>query len=247
MKRFAIAASILGLASPALAQPDPLDQPPADLGDQDPPDPPDEPEEPPPRVLEPVDATPPPAPPPADESMSTAGRPDGFSIGIGLGWDLPADLQAPNVTSVRFRLASGLTIEPVVAVAREGTSVESDFGDSDSSELGVLGAANLRMSRQIRGKVDFILLGGAGLGFTSNNPDGPDNNSSSLLLDLHWGIGLEYWVRSQFCLSLTGSNPLFTFERENQENGPGMETTSTTNTVGIVFAPNVVLMAHLFL
>ena len=37
------------------------------------------------------------------------------------------------------------------------------------------------------------------------------------------------------------------FERESQENGPGMETTTTTNTVGIVFAPNVVLMAHLFL
>ena len=246
MKRFAIAFSILGLAAPALAQPDPLDQPPADFEGDEPPDLPDEPEEPPPRVVAPVEPAPAP-PPPAEAPMSAAGRPEGFSIGIGFGWDLPADLQAPNVTSVRFRLDSGLTVEPVVAIAREGSSVDNEFADSDSSEFGLLAAANLRMPRQIRGKVDFILLGGAGLGLTINNPDGDDNNSQAFLVDLHWGIGLEYWVRPQLCLSLTGTNPFVTFERESQENGPGMETTTTTNTVGIVFAPNVVLMAHLFL
>lgn len=244
MKRFAIVFALLALASPAGAQ-DPLDEPPADLEEPEPPEPPEEPE-PPPRVLEPVSATPS-TPPVAESPASTAGRPDGFSIGIGLGWDLPADLQAPNVTGVRFRLASGLTLEPIVVIARDGTSVEGDFGDSDSSDFGMLFSANLRMPRQIHGKVDLVLLGGAAAGFVSSNPDGDDNTSSSLLLGLNWGLGLEYWVRSQWCLSLTATNPFIAYERENDELGPGMETTTTTNSIGVVFAPNVVLMAHLFL
>jgi len=247
MKRFVLAPLLLLAAAPAAAQPLPGDP----IGDPDePPPPPEEPVEPEPRVVEPPPPAPEPAPvPPTAEApvADATGRPDGFSIGIGLGWDLPADLQAPNTTSVRFRLVSGLTFEPVVVIAREGSSVDSDLGDSDSSELGVAFAGNVRIPRQLHGKVDLIFLGGAGVGFSSSDPDGTDNNSTSFLLEAHWGLGLEYWIRSQWCLSLTASNPLVSFERDSQETGPGMETTTSSNTIGLVFAPNVVAMVHLFL
>jgi hypothetical protein len=51
------------------------------------------------------------APPPTGlEPGPAPARPDGFSVGIGLGYDLPSDLQLLDTASVRFRLRSGLTL-----------------------------------------------------------------------------------------------------------------------------------------
>ena len=55
-----------------------------------------------------------PQPPAAEMQPPEPKRPQAFAVGIGIGYDFPTDLQQPNITSVRFRLPSGLTLEPRV-------------------------------------------------------------------------------------------------------------------------------------
>ena len=61
---------------------------------------------------EPVAAPPPPPPMNAPAEEADTGRPTELSIAIGVGYAFPTSLQTPNITSVRLRLPSGLTLEP---------------------------------------------------------------------------------------------------------------------------------------
>lgn len=72
-------------------------------------------------------------PPPVVLGPPVAPRPSGLAIGIGVGYTFPTSLQTPNVTSVRLRLASGLTIEPTVVFA--ATSIHMPVGSNTQGEL----------------------------------------------------------------------------------------------------------------
>jgi hypothetical protein len=240
------AAALLLSTSSASAQPtwQPAPPPPPE------PDEPDEPDEP-ADAPDPVPAAPEPPPrPPSAEALAPADddtdRPDGMSIGIGAGYDLPADVLTPNTTSVRFRLASGLTFEPSVSITRQESSTSDNFGDTESGSFELSAAALVRLPRQIRGPVDLVFVGGAGFGLTMFDPDGPDNNTTTTSAALIWGLGLEYWITEHWSVSLTGTNPLARYARSRQE-ASGNETITTSNAIGVVWSPDVFLMGHLYL
>lgn len=245
MIRIATPLALLALTAPAFAQDPPDDMPPLD---DDAPEEPAAYDEPPPvarTTSEPVDVPPPPPMQVQTEAPGT-GRPDGFSIGIGLGYDLPADLQAPNRTSVRFRLANGVTVEPFAALAFSVQSQDDGVVDTSTNTLGLELGADVRLPKRVRGPVDLVLVGGGGLGLDSTNPEGDDNNTSTFFVELHWGLGLEYWFKDRWVMSLTATNPFLSSSRTTQEGNPQDMTSSTTN-IGAIWEPNVVAMFHLFL
>lgn len=211
----------------------------------------------------PVDPPPPPPPPvetkvaPAVEpepevtpvvAEPRATRPTAFSIAIGLGYDLPADLQAPNITSVRFRLPSGLTFEPRVELARSGSTTDTGTPPdtettTTSTELGVL-ARHPLMSN---GKVDFEIAGGFSLARSVVNPDMADNDTTTTSFGIFYGIAVGYWFTPHVYLTLTGLNPILSTSSRSEEMGPTLTVETSSTGVGLVFDPNVFAMLHLYL
>jgi hypothetical protein len=250
MRRVILVALVLVV--PSVVHGQPVEQPPPPATGDVPPDT-LEPVPPPPPVAEPTPQPPPQAdPPPADvappaEEEDALERPEGFTVGIGLGFDLPNDLTVPNTTSVRFRLRSGLTLEPFVVFNVSGTSFDFEDGDSTSDSASEVGlGTNLRIPAVSRGPVDFIVLGGARFDFTNSNPDGSDNDSSSLTSALVWGLGLEYWLGRHGVVSFTATNPLVSYTSSTEEQFDG-EVTQSSWSAGAIFRPEIILMAHMFL
>lgn len=209
----------------------------------------DEPADPPQPEVPPEPPPPPPPPepreaPPGEEPSS--GRPAGFAIGIGFGWDLPADVDRVDAVSVRFRLASGLTFEPRLNLST--TSQSQEFGGVDSesstSEAGV--AAEVRYPLGTRGPLDLVALGAASLDYTSQDPDGANNDRSTVAIGVSWGFAIEYWVTRRWALSLNASNPLLMVVSTTEEEVGAPDSKSSTVSVGAIFDPNVVVMVHLF-
>jgi hypothetical protein len=254
MKKLAFVIAPLLAAAPALAQPGGW-PPPAD----DPNDTPDPLADQPPPIVQPQEPPPDPVvvqPPPPEEEKPmeqaapaepAADRPVDFSVGIGIGYDFPADVAQPNVTSVRFRLPSGLTVEPFAALALGSQSEEAGGVEASTSSFGFEVGADVRLPNRVRGPVDLVLVGGAGLGTASTNPDGDDNDSSTFFLDVHWGLGLDFWFRRHWCFSLTATNPFLVYQQSTQESGGVGDTSSSRFDIGAIWEPNVVAALHLFL
>ncbi len=192
-------------------------------------------------------ASPPPDPPAAsvDSGASGLNRPEGTSVGIGVGYSVPAQILEPNLASVRFRFPSGITFEPtvVLATARSTTEVGASEVETEASEATF--ATNIRLPVAGRGKIDLVLIGSAGISFDKQSPDGPDNDTSSTTLALAWGLGLDYWPKPSWCLSASATNPLFAFSRTRQEMIPQDQKTSTLS-FGAIFDPGVFVMLHMF-
>ncbi len=218
---------------------------------------PEEAEEPPPPEV-PVEDSPR-APPPRAQPVVVASvapsarasvRPQGNSVGIGVGYDFPAGLDRPDIASVRFRLASGLTFEPLLRLITIGTTTEvqqqgPNVDDSNAAFEFTLGA-NVRLPLKSRGPLDFILVGGASLGFASEDPDGDDNNSAAFAINLNWGLSIEWWLSESWVFGFTATNPLVSYNSQSQEMGPDVTQDSSTTSLGLVFDPNVTFMLHLF-
>ena len=207
-----------------------------------PPQPPPEPRQPPRVVSEPA---------PVAVQVRSAARPEAFGIGIGVGYLFPAELDRPNITSVRFRLASGLTFEPRVSISGgdQTTSIKQPGPNPDDTSDGLFVLAfgtNVRWPMAGRGPVDLVLLGSASLDYINEDPSGDDNNASLLGISVGWGLGIDWWVSQRWAVSLSAINPLFTYRNQVNDTGPGSSTTTSTTEFGAVFNPAVVLMAHLF-
>jgi len=190
-------------------------------------------------------------PPPTGASVAIGGpatdaaRPTGLAFGIGLGYLLPTSLQTPNITSVRVRLASGLTFEPQLVVAN--TSDKVDTGGTTTNKQTELAIATVaRYPLRVHRKVDLELLGNAGISTRLINPSGANNDRTITTLDVGYGIGLGYWFTPHWNLSLSASNPLLTYARTRQEMTADNVTVTSSTTIGLVFAPEVTLMIHLF-
>ena len=179
-----------------------------------------------------------------DPGERAAMRPDGYSIGVGFGYTFPADLQAPNTTSVRFRLKSGFTLEPVAVLAANGSS--SSPGDSSSSAFELTVGGLGRWPVASHGRVDLVLLGGAAFTFNTNNPDGDDNDTTQFGVTMSWGLAVEYWFGRQFTMSLNALNPVATLTKTTTEQAFGDDQSTTNWAVGAVFDPTVMMMLHLF-
>jgi hypothetical protein len=212
-------------------------------------DPTDEPEEPPPsewpQPSDPVPEAPPPPPPPPPAAPVMV-RPAGTSIGLGFGWVMPADLTVPNTASARFRLASGLTLEPLVVVRATIDTQEPPFGDETTDKQTAFAAgANVRLPMASRGRADLALVFGGVAAFVSTNPDGDDNGSTLFNLGLGWGVGIDVWIKPWLSLSTTAQNPFLQYQATSQEFGNDEATTSTV-TVGAIWDPQIDVMLHLY-
>jgi hypothetical protein len=203
---------------------------------------------PPPAPVEPpaaATADTPPSPPPItrrDEPRADSGRPTELAFGIGLGYALPTSLQTPNTTSVRLRLASGLTFEPQLAVATSTDDTATTSTQQTELTLGSL----VRYPLRAHGKVDLEAVGNASVSNRVVDPSGDNNNRTITMLGLGYGVAIGYWFTVHWNLSLTASNPLLAFSRTRQETGAGVEMTTKTTTIGLVFDPQVALMLHLY-
>jgi hypothetical protein len=203
---------------------------------------------PPPVVLGPPEAPPPvvvvPAAPPVTPvaDATPALRPGGLAIGIGVGYLFPTSLQTPNVTSVRLRLASGLTFEPTVVLA--ATSISMPVGSNTQGEL-TLGSL-VRYPLRARGAIDLEAVGSVAISNHTVDPDGDHNNRTTTTFDLGYGVALAYWLTAHWSLSLTATNTLLSVDRTHQEAGAANTTTNRTVTGGLVFDPQVAVMIHLY-
>jgi hypothetical protein len=203
---------------------------------------------PPPPMAEPGPASGPPAaapmPMPAEPPADT-GRPTGLALAIGVGYSFPTSLQTPNITSVRVRLANGLTFEPVLVLAT--TSNDVDTGTSITNKQSEITVGSLvHVPLRVHHRVDLELLGNALISNNSVDPTGDNNTRSITTLSLGYGLGLAYWITPHWNLSLSATNPLISYVRTRQEMGAATTTVDKTTTVGLVFEPRVALMIHLY-
>lgn len=236
----------LSLSSSAGAQPAPATpQPETTAAEPTPAPAPVEPVAPAPEASEP--SRPPPDPPAASVEAEAAGpnRPEGMSLGIGVGYSIPAQVLEPNLASVRFRLPSGLTIEPTVVLDTARTTVKVGPAETETESSEGTFAANLRLPVAGRGKIDLVLIGSAGISYQKQSPDGSDNDTTTTTLALSWGLGLDYWPKQSWCLSASATNPLFSFSRTRQEMVPQDQKTTSLQ-LGAIFDPGVFVMLHMF-
>jgi hypothetical protein len=172
-------------------------------------------------------------------------RPLDPTLGLGFGYALPTSWDSPNVTSVRFRLPSGLTLEPRVELGLAGSSTDTAAGETENDFVGVTLGSRVRLPLASRGAADLLAVGGAQVAFASQDPEGDDNAQRSTTFDLSWGVGIDFWLRHWMSISTTATNPLFSYSRDVQETA-GEDSKSSSFAFGAVFDPQLDLMLHLF-
>ena len=240
--RHVIVGLCLTAGTAAAQQPEQQQPPPQQQPEQTPPPPnPDPP--PPPPAPKPggfVETAPSPMIAPVDDN-----RPEGFSIGIGFGYVLPNSLETPNVTSARFRLASGLTFEPVLRFAQ--SSVEVDVGTSvKNKETAIEVGSLVRYPLKRRRSVDLVLLGGLFVENVTTKPEGDNMDTATTRFEARYGMAVEFWVSQHWQISMSALNTVFRTERVSEEQGPATETVTTTSTFGAIYDPVISAMVHLY-
>lgn len=210
-------------------------------------------EPPPPAPTPPPPApTPPPPPPPMHhvldaQPMAGPDRPDGLSFAIGVGYEFMTSLETPNIISVRLRLPTGLTFEPLFKVENDSTTTQTTPAPSATTSTTELAIGSLVRYPVIRhGRADFEILGEALIDTQKVDPDGPNNDSRTTTLSLSWGIGIGFWLTQHWQLSFTATNPLISYVKNSQDEGAGMTQSTSTTDFGLVFDPTVAVMIHLY-
>lgn len=238
MIRLTFATLLLG-AGVAAAQPE------EDLEEPPPPPPPK------PKAERPAIRRPPPSPPSTVPSTPIVPivRPTGSSIGLGVGWNFPTDLQVPNAFSARFRVGSGLTIEPELALARGDLSREDGLPPPENvTTTEITLGMQVRKPLRERGKADLELIGGIRLAQESYDPEGDGNTDSSIAFSLNYGLAVGVWLTPHMQLSVTAVNPIFLAAKDTDEQGFGVDPIKTTSTtIGAVWDPDFIVMLHLHL
>ncbi len=174
-------------------------------------------------------------------------RPEGFALGIGVGYRFPTSLTTPNTSSVRFRFPSGLTLEPTVVFAT--TSHSEDMGTArtvKNTQLGVGALARFPLVR--RGRTDLELLAAVDVDNLSTDPDADqaDDVRSVTTASIRYGVAVGAWITPSLQASMSATNGLLTFVKDRQEQGLDTVTITTDTTFGVIFDPTVVFMLHLY-
>jgi hypothetical protein len=166
-----------------------------------------------------------------------------MSIGLGFGWALPADIDRLGMASTRFRLPSGLTLEPIVYLNTSGESLMD--GDIKNAQNDVILGADVRLPLAGRGPVDFVGVAGATLAASITDPDGSDNNTTVSGIALDWGVSAEYWYSQHWCFALTAKNPFISYAATTQET-PAGDQDSDNKAIGLNWNPSLEATIHLF-
>ncbi|MBX3156313.1 MAG: hypothetical protein KF773_09970 [Deltaproteobacteria bacterium] len=172
-------------------------------------------------------------------------RPSEFSIGIGVGYQLPTSLDTPNLTSVRFRLPSGLTFEPQLILASASRTVDTGMPITDEvTELGI--GAVVRYPVVKRRRVDLEVLGALNIDQLETTPSSPDTGVRITTTKVSYGLAVSMWLARHWQISFTANNALVNSVKNRQEMGVGTVTVTTNTTYGLVFDPQVQMMIHLW-
>ncbi len=204
-----------------------------------------------PIVPPPQQPTPPPQPPPTTAPAATAveeHHPEGgIHFAIGLGYLIGAQsVEVPNVTSVRLRLPTGLTFEPLVTFTNDSQTTTVNDVDS-TTKITDLGVGALVRYPLIRGgRLDFEIVGDFLFDYQKTTPPVTNEDSSSTTFQIAWGVALQYWITRHWDVSLTGTNAIFTYTQQDTQMGAGMDMKMSDSTFGIVFAPVITAMIHLY-
>jgi len=167
-------------------------------------------------------------------------RPDGLTLGLGVGYRFPVDLSEPNLVGARLRFPSGIALEPLVAIRRSGSSGTDGF-ENAATELAA--GANVRVPIASRGRADLIAVGGATALYAHSDPDGEINDRTLIDVEALWGAAIDYWLTPSFSVSATATNPLLSYLDDTREEGPS---TTTTSEFALVWAPRLEVMVHLY-
>jgi len=229
----AMSSAAAAQAQPVQLAPPPRDQPgpPVVVNPDNPPSP----------VPEPVPMT----PARHDEAPAETGRPTGLAIGIGVGYAFPTSLQTPNTTSVRLRLASGLTFEPQLVFATTSTDIDNGTTVTNKQNEVTIGTL-VRYPLRVRNKIDLEAIGSASISNDTTDPNGDNNTRTVTTVALGYGVALAYWLSPHWNLSLTATNPLISYARTRQEMTVDLVTVTKSTTIGVVFDPQIALMIHLY-
>lgn len=238
LKTLLVAGSLL-FAGTAAAQPLPGDTENPNPNPNPTPDPIPVPPTPPPRPVQP-----PPQPPPPQETKDP--RPTELAVGIGIGYVFPTSLEAPNITSVRFRLISGLTFEPRAVFRRVTNTIDTGMAlDNTTTTIGI--GTLLRYPMVKHGRVDFEFLGAFDIQNVKQDPtDQDDDQTSTTSTALGYGLGIGVWVNRHCQISASAVNNLLVFEKQREEMGPMNVLVTSRTTIALEFDPTVFFMAHLY-
>jgi len=211
---------------------------------------------PPPEPIAEPEPDPEPTPTAAAAAPARDHRPALRSIGIGAGFQFPADFTMPSVVSVRLRWTSSLTFEPIFSVSGSTVSdVTTTAGgmetENEVSTFGVEFTTAVRLRLASRGPIDFVVIALPGVTWSkrTTDPNGPDNatEETTTSFGVGWGIGLEWFLRPHWSLSFDAANPLFSIVKTEMDRPMMLSDTSrTTTNIGATFDPVVRLMGHLY-
>ena len=171
------------------------------------------------------------------------GRP-GTSFGLGIGWVFPGpEVWTPNTVATRFRLESGLTVEPNLRIEASGSGDNIDLTTDDRDLLLAVGAM-LRVPLASVGPVDFLFLGTLGLAVAIDLEPG---DTTSLGTFLGYGLGLEFWLTQRWSLGMDATNSLLTVNWTSTDDGLGGSNKQTDWSAGLVWNPSLRLLVTLYL
>jgi hypothetical protein len=186
-------------------------------------------------------------PAPSTEGTATPLRPEGFALGIGIGYRFPTSLTVPNAASVRFRLPSGLTFEPTVILASSSQSEDTGMAVGRGATEVAIGAV-ARFPLVGHRRTDLEFLGAFNVDRLNTDPSDQvsDDNTTVTTTTLSYGLAVGLWITQHLQVTLSATNPLVNYVYEREEQGIDVLTIRSTTTFGLVFDPTVTAMIHLY-
>ena len=191
---------------------------------------------------------------PAHREADEGYRPEGTSIGLGAGYQILGGaagelLFNPNVVSARFRMASGLEIEPIAGLVLTNDNSKVDSAKTTSTAMDIFAGANIRKPFWSRNQAEVVFIVGAELEIGSTSAkDAADQKttSSSFGLGANYGIGVEFWPRSHWSVGFDATNPVLSFSSSSGKDPAGVKTTTTHMSISPAWDPGIRLMTHLY-
>jgi len=174
--------------------------------------------------------------PKADEPSEgrTGLRPAAKSLGLGFGYTFPSDVQLINTVSARIVWSDKLIFEPLFELSFGSDSASVGGMDTSDSATTMAVGTEIRYQMWSRRRTGLSMVMGAGVAYTKDNPDGDDNNTSTLGFGLSWGVGLDLWIWKDWGLSFTLTNPFFSYGSTTQQ-APGDDVTNSSTFFGLVW------------
>ncbi|MCB9674560.1 MAG: hypothetical protein H6737_05545 [Alphaproteobacteria bacterium] len=188
--------------------------------------------------------------------VASATIPDDHSVGFGLGIAAPTGTFAPNTVSVRVKAMDTLVVEPSLDSSFASSGSSADIGGTEirsrTTSVTFGGGLALRYHVASRDPVAlvFTMTPYARFAQTFQDPnlDGADDvtTNSSFTTGAAWGLGTSYHPGGPWQISADVSNPLVAYTRSStRQPNDDVQATGTFD-VGLVFAPSVRMMAHLW-